>query len=515
MTMKNTFTKLRIASVVCLLFVWSGCDNFLEPDPASFSTTANFYETPDQFEQAVNGVYSRFRAFVGDADYRYANDLRGPNLTRHFDVNLPHTVAGVPQLDEFTMDVSNGIVNNNWIRAYQVIKEANVVLNRIEDIEFADTAKKDRIIGEAKVMRAFCYWVGVQWWGDMPLQLTEVSSPNEAVPEGGRTPKAQVLQQVITDLQDAISKLPASYDGANAGRVTKGAAQTLLGKTYMLTGDWTNAISQFEAVDNSGEYMLLADYRQVFNPANKNNPESILELQYDPNIAGQPQVDALFADAIPFNSGSEIAPVSALTPAGRLMPTPDVIDSFEEGDLRYEASIGWWTNNNTEPYPEIAYGNLIPYMNKFVWPDFVNSQGQFNSNFIIFRFADVLLSAAEAHWRNGNNGAAAGYLDRVRSRAGLPAVDLANFDGSVTGSAMGDAILHERDVELLSEGHNWLDLLRFGNDVALRVMQNHGTRFRARDPKTADVYVIQDFKLTYMIPPNEVILGELSQNTGW
>ena len=93
MKMKHTFKGLRTALAVCLLFAWAGCDSFLEPDPASFSTTANFYETPAQFEQAVNGIYSRFRTLVGDADYRYATDLRGPNLTRHFDVNLPHTVC--------------------------------------------------------------------------------------------------------------------------------------------------------------------------------------------------------------------------------------------------------------------------------------------------------------------------------------------------------------------------------------------------------------------------------------
>jgi hypothetical protein len=107
------------------------------------------------------------------------------------------------------------------------------------------------------------------------------------------------------------------------------------------------------------------------------------------------------------------------------------------------------------------------------------------------------------------------YLTRVRARADLLPLDLANFSGDVTGSAMGDAILHERDIELLGEGHNWLDLLRFGPNVAMGVMVDHGVKFRSRDPKTADVYVIQDFKLRYMIPPREVILGELSQNTGW
>ena len=220
-----------------------------------------------------------------------------------------------------------------------------------------------------------------------------------------------------------------------------------------------------------------------------------------PISPASPQIDALFVDILPFNSGTELSPVSAAVPLGRTMPTPDIINSYEEGDLRLEQTIAWWENNNTEPYPEIAFGTQLPYLNKFFWPDFVNSQGEFNTNWIIFRYADALLSAAEAHWRNGNDAAAAQFLDRVRSRAGLPPVDLANYDGSVTGSPMGDAILHGRDIELIGEGHNWLDLMRFGSEVAMKVMQEHGAAFRARDPKTADVYVIQDFKLMYMVPP--------------
>lgn len=512
--MRHTRLLQRIVPL-CLLFVWAGCDTFLEPDPASFSTTANFYETPAQFEQAVTGAYSRLRSFAGDADYRYATDLRGPNITRHFDVNLPATVAGIPQLDEFTMDVANGVVERNWNRIYALIKETNVIINRIEEVEFTDTALKDRLVGEAKVMRAFAYWVGVQFWNEMPLILTEATSPSDAIPEGGRRPASEIYAQIVSDLQDAIGKLPATYGGGDVGRITRGAAQFLLGKTYLLTGEYASAVTQFEAIDTSGNYSLMTNYIDVFNPANKNNAESILELQYDPNIAGQPQVEALFVSILPFNSGTELSPVSSAVPQGHAMPTPDIIDSFEPGDLRFEQAIAWWEKEGNSDFPEIAYGDSIPYLNKFFWPDAINGDGEMNANWTIFRFADALLSAAEAHWRNGNDAGATTFLNRVRDRAGLPPVNLADYSGDVTGSPMGDAILHERNVELLGEGHSWLDLLRFGNDVAMRVMVEHGNKFRARDSKTADVYVIQDFKLRYMIPPREVILGGLSQNTGW
>ena len=513
--MSYTTFRLRLVLGAGLLLLWAGCDSFLEPDPASFSTTINFYETPDQFERAVNGAYSRMRDFVGDDNYRNMTDLRGPTLTRHFNVNLPFTVSGIPQLDEWTMDVANVAVAGTWTNLYELVKEANVILDRIEAVEFSDAAQKDRIVGEAKFMRAFAYWTAVQLWGPVPLVLNELTTPDEAVPEAGRAPVADVYQQVIADLQDAIGKLPISYSGADVGRITRGAAKFLLGRTYLLTGDYANALSEFEDLDGPEySYMLLDDYRDIFNPANKNNAETILEAQFDPAIAGQPDIDNLFADILPWNDANALSPSNVVT-EGIYMPTPDVIESYEPGDQRRDASIAWFVKDENNQYPEIAFGDSLPYLYKFYWPEYVDSDGQMNMNWVIFRFADVLLSAAEAEWRLGNETSAISYLNRVRDRADLPPVNLANFSGEWTGSPLGDAILHERSVELLGEGHNWLDLKRFGDEVALRVMRAHGEKFRARDPKTSDVYNIEEYKLLYPIPPREVVLGNLEQNPGW
>ncbi len=512
--MKYVIKRPGTVFIVCLMFMWTGCDSFLEPDPASFSTTANFYETPAQFEAAVNGVYARLRVTVGDEDYRYMTDLRGPNLTRHFDVNLPHTVAGTPQLDEFTMTLNNGVVTRTWQRLYMTIKDANVVLNRIEDVEFPDAALKERFKAEVLTIRAFCYWAAGQFWGDVPLILDEIRTPAD-VAEPGREQVATVYSQVISDLQTAINNLPDSYSGSNVGRLTSGAARMLLGKTYMLTGEWQNALSAFQTLDTSSPHMLLPEFRDVFDPGNKNNAESIWELQFNPNIPGQGSVPLLIEDVVPFNSDTDLIPaIGTGNPRGVYLPTPDVIDRFEPGDARLDASVAWYVKAGNSDFPELARGDSLPILNKFYFPEFINDQG-YDANWIVFRFSDVLLSAAEASWRLGLDAQATGYLDRVRVRAGLPGVNLGDFTGSITGSPLGDAILHERNVELLGEGHNWLDLLRFGPDVAMSVMVDHGDRFRARDPKTLDVYVIQSFKLLYPIPVRDTDLAGLPQNPGW
>ncbi len=512
--MRPRTTSVRSAIIVCLLLQWTACDSFLEPDPKSFSTTANFYETQEQFEAAVIGVYTRFRDLAGDDNYRHMADLRGPNVTIHFDVNLPGTVGGFPQLDEWTMTSDNGQAAGIWVNLFELVKEANVIVGRIDAVEFSDAALKERLIGEARFMRAFAFWTGVQFWGDFPLVLEEVTSPEQAMPEGGRNPVAEVYQQVVADLMDAVGKLPVSYGGSDAGRITQGAARMLLGRTYLLTGDYASALSQFQAIDASGQYSLLANYRDVFNPAMKNGAESILEIQYNPNIPGQPQ-NGLFSDVIPWNSGNDLSP-PAVVPGGDYHPTPDVIDSYEAGDLRKDWSIGWYVKEGNNAYHEIAYGDSLPYFHKFHWLEHVNANGQGDDNWVFFRFADALLSAAEAEWRLGNSGGAMGYLNRVRDRAGLPAVNLADYSGAVTGSPLGDAVLHERSIELVGEGHYWLDLLRFGSDIALKVMIKHGQDFMARDPKIDNTfYIIDEYKFLYPIDPVEVILGGFPQNPGW
>lgn len=511
-----------------LLFVWAGCDTFLEPEPKSFSTTANFYTSPADFEQAINGVYVRLRNLTDGDPYINATDRRAHTLTKHFDVNLPHTVSGDPQTDEFTMVASNGNSEDLWNLTYDLVKEANVVINRIEDVEFEDSAQKSRIVGEAKFMRAFAYWFAVQTWGGVPIVLRDARTPSEGIPEGGRASAQEVYQQIIADLQDAISGLPITHNGP-AGRATRGAAKFLLGRTYLLTGDYQSALSEFEDLDG-GEYpyMLLGDYREIFNPANKNNSESILEIQYNPGLAGQGDWD-VFNDILPINSGETLLPPEAplFVPDGNIMPTPDIIESYESGDERFEGSIAWFIDPENSSFPEIAWpeGNLatskvpgdsIPYLNKFYWPSQVTSNGDPLNNRIIFRFADVLLSAAEAHWRLNEPGLAEGYLNRVRARSELGPVDLSNFSGQWTGDPLGDAILHERSIELLAEGHMWFDLKRFGSDVAIAVMEAHGDKFKARDNKvTADMYVIDEYKLLYPVPPGDIELADLAQNPGW
>ena len=534
------FRSLILTSLLAGLFLTTtGCDDFLTPEPKSFSTNTTFYQTQAEYQQAINGVYVEFRSLVATNEYRNVTDRRGPTTTKHFDVNLPHTVGGHPNTDEFTMDPANPNSANLWANTYDLINQTNVILSRIDDGDFDDESVRARIKGEALTMRAFAYWFAGQVWGDVPIVLVDSRTPAEAVPEGGRSSLASVYGQAISDLQAAIPGLPINETN---GRITQGAAKFLLGKTYLLTGQYAEALTQFTDLDGGTyPYMLLEDARQVFDPTQKNGPESVWEIQFNPSIAGQPALD-IWNLTLPNNAANVSISNGGLLPnnanpqtsAGWLMPTPDIIESFEAGDERLTEYLSWWVNPDNNGAQEIAWpvgdlasntpsGDSIAYLYKYYYPETVSSIGQSMNNWVLFRFSDVLLSAAEASWRLGQSGQAETFLNRVRARSGLGPVDLANYPTSATsgisvGDALGDAILHERLVELVGEGHAWFDIKRFGgtSNFAVDVMRAHGDRFRARDRKvTAEMYQVQSYMLLYPIPPNEITLANLAQNTGW
>jgi starch-binding outer membrane protein, SusD/RagB family len=505
---------VSVVGVSCLLSLFSACDSFLDPDPESFTTTSNYFQTPEQFEAAINSAYSRLRAQGGisNQSFRTLTEAR-------FDccVTDPQRLTTNPSgkpIQEWNAATSNQYFLDQWTLPYHTIAQTNVILERIGSVTFQDEAQRDRIIGQAKFIRALSYWYLVQFYGDVPLVLGAVKTPAEAMPSG-RTPAAEVYAQIASDLQDAIAKLPAT--SPQPGRATKGAAQFLLGRTYLLTKEYPKAIAALtDVVGTSGTspygYRLLPNYRDVFDPANTNNAESIFELQFGAGIAGQPHT-GIVAELLPYNSRGRIV-ATTVTPSGDQLVSAQTLEWYETGDARKDASIQFWRDP--------AVDSLKAYLAKFVWPSAVNTQGQQAGNIILFRYADALLSLAEAHWRAGNATQAVTYLNLVRARAKLAPIDLGAVPQSpllkgtlLEGDALGRAIFNERTTELLAEGHRMFDLVRFG--VAYEVMKTYGERARAKDPRLNGAYLIEPYEIRLPVPSLEVTTtgGALTQNQGW
>ncbi len=520
--MKFIKLPLTVLMAASLFVFWSACENILEPDPQSFTSTANFYQSPEDFESALSGAYNRLRtqAGISNVQYNYWNEIRSDVINRHFDVNLP-SIQGQPIAEWFVVPSSDW-VQSQWNQIYNTITQTNMILGRIDDVEFEDESLRNRIRGEALFIRSLSYWYAVQYWTDVPIVLEEVTSPEEATPEGGRRPVNEVHDLIITDLLQAIDLLPASAEAP--GRATEGAAKFLLGRTYLLSGDYTDAVSVLEEVESDYGYSLLGEYSDIWDPSNTNNEESVFELQFGANVTGQPHAD-IIRQVLPWNSRGQIAP-QVVNPEGWMHPSLEFIELIEDGDARYDANITFWENDGNSDYPEVTFfGEELAMINKHIWLDHINSQGQQAGNDILFRYADVLLSLAEAYWRvnaSANEIQIAELLDRVRDRASLGPVDFTDvpvyemLEGTyLENDAIGRAIFQERTVELFAEGHRMFDLIRF--EVAYEVVSNQADSRKTRESRIQGTYNIQPHEIILPIPTAEITVTEglFEQNPGW
>jgi starch-binding outer membrane protein, SusD/RagB family len=375
--MKNTF------KYILPLFLLSGCgDDFLDLTPHSSANVEDFYNTPADIEVAVNGVY---RTLQMAGQY-------GQSIYTIGDVASDNCIAGRP-LDPWQdiamhrIPSTNGVVENSWNHNYQGIQAVNTILNRVDEVEFADQSIKNRLVGEVKFLRALMYFNLVRIYGAVPLVLSETRSPEEGYTQG-RDPETQVYEQIMRDLSEAASEgsLPVEYSSSDIGRATRGAALALMGKVHMTLSNYSEAANYLKQVIDLGVYRLLDDYADIFEISNANHAESIFEVQYKSGT-GQGLGSGYFHTFSPFTAGSLIVGVGG--GAGLAQPTAELMAAYEEGDLRRDVSLQeGFVNEEGEFIPE-------PWISKYIDPaPFQPSDN--NNNWIVMRYADILLMYAEA-----------------------------------------------------------------------------------------------------------------------
>lgn len=428
--MKTKF--IIIIAVIC--FSAASCKKELYQNPSTSKDISKFLTNQTEVEEYINAVYGNLQSM----------GLYGLYLPAFAEIPSDNTYDQVPsndngnygQLDQFAIIPANDIVETTWRDSYQAIQKANVVLNRIDAIAYSDAALKQSRKGEMLFIRALMYFNIVRLYGDVPLVTTETTDPNKLFGQG-RQPAAKVYDQIKADLTAAIGALPDAP--SQPGRVIKTAAEALLGKVFLTLKDYTNAETQLLAVVNSGKHSLLPKVQDVFAVSNENNKEIIFSVQFTSGVNGNSEGSLMY---------QQFSPSATVSGAkGHNLPTLSLYNLYAPGDLRKGV------------YVSLA-ATGAPFDSKLsAPPSSVITDGP--SDFVVLRYADVILMLAEVENELGNTQQSAAYLNMIRTRAGLAAT------AAVSQSDLRDAIALERRLELVGEGHRWFDLLRAGTAVSV------------------------------------------------
>lgn len=463
----------------------SSCKKFLDLRPEAQISSANFYLNSNDFQTALTGVYGTFRGLFSSSNMLYIGELTTDNT----EIQWSSPSVSEMQLDQNAVNPTNGYVDAVWNTCLTTISRCNTILNRIDKVDF-DVTTKNRIKGETKFLRAFSYFYMVRIFGNVPITDQEFTSPEQiSSADLSLQSKDKVYAVIINDLNSADSLLP-STPNADKTIASKGTVKTLLGKIYLTIQNWDNAAAKLKEVIDLNQYSLAGAYKTLFTNGNNNLKESIFEIQY---VSGQNignNYSYLFTPAI---TSSALFPNNQQT-AGRIVPTLNMINAYEPGDLRKAVSVNDSVAliNGSKSYSR--------YGLKFVDFKAINVVDG-SITYTVLRYADVLLMYAEALNELNQTSGAYQYINAVRARADLPNLPALNKDD------LKLAIEKERRVEFLHEGHRWFDLVRTG-----RVKTVMNTFYATLGLS----YKVDDYELIFPIPQNEVDLNPaVKQNPGY
>lgn len=449
--MKKTILYL---SVLLSAIVFNACDKFLDLEPVSQGIAVEntgsdsiLYQTAGEVEAALAGAYSDFKNEYYQLDYYVNGDAQSDDA--YAGADNPANF----QIDDYMIDALNLNVSRDWAYLYSTIGKTNSVINNVMAVPDPSMTqeRKNEILGEASFIRAFMYFQAVQLWGDVPLQLKEITTISaEILPEiyeelfPPRDPMADVYAQIINDFETSL--MYSKPTAVHKGYVTTGAVNAMLAKVYATIEphDYNKVVQYCDAV-LAGPYSLLPEYDQLWDNTLENSAESIFEINYSGGSTDGNWGTKMFRglDWKKFN-----------------IPSNDLVRTFDaENDMiRKNASIifldvtGKWSDAH---WPQTHY----PFVNK--WRIFIEGSPQ---NYIFLRLADIILLKAEALNELGDVEGAAALVNQIRSRVNLP-----NTTAS-TQAEMRLAIEKERRLELAFEGHRWYDLKRTGR--AIEVINN-------------------------------------------
>ncbi|MBC7399903.1 MAG: RagB/SusD family nutrient uptake outer membrane protein [Mucilaginibacter sp.] len=499
---------IKTVGLVMLITALTSCKKFVDYNPhEDFQVTEQDYlKSESDYRSMTVSAYSPLQWLNQEyvvADIASDNSVAGGESASD--------VLPLQQIDDFINTPVNSTMADLWQVSYEGVSRTNYLIQHKttnlagQTISFAG---KDAMYGEVYFLRAYYYFQLVRMFGDVPMFLDKRLTLVDAKTLK-RTAKADVYKQIEADLTAAIAVLPPIQ--AQKGKITKYAAQALLGKVYLYENKFDAAVPVLESIITTGPFSLVADYGSMFLLAGENGTESIFEIQYTNgspyyNWGGATRGQGNYA--VQQNGVRGISSANAAMPyaAGwsTNLPSQNLAAAFSAGDKRkavtlFDPAAYAATNPSFGLTFQVApYKNTGYYNGKYL-PRKGETSGQvelnYDNNFRIIRYAEVLLMAAEANNRAtaANDVKALGYLNQVRQRAFGDAL----HNVTATGAALKQAIWDERRLELGMEGDRFFDLVRTGQ-AATKL-----TGFKIGKNEV------------FAIPQNEVEVAGLTQNPNY
>jgi len=452
---KNIFSTI-LAFAFIATGIYSCSDKFLDEVESYNIDSEGYFNSEDDYYMALIGAYDLLQA-------SYVNVLLGEIASDNTlcGGESATDVIGFQQIDDMTHTQVNNNLRDVWNWMFAGVNRANYILEFKDKIEFEG---KEVILGEASFLRAYYNFELLKWFGGIPLKVDQRFAPGDELSIPRSTP-AEVYALIESDLKYAVNNL--EYVAPQTGRVTKGAAEALLGKAYLYQNKFAEAATVLDNVINNGPYDLALDYATIFENDGENGVESVFEVQYtDAEGAGFGCLQCSEGNvAVGFNSIRNHTGPTYDSGYSFNVPTQATVEVFEEGDSRKEASIldiNAWAVSTGATFG-VGYEHTGYYNRKYIARKGDLNTGDQNltnpNNYRSIRFADVLLMAAEANNRgNVDDAKALAYLNRVRERA----FGDSTHNVTAAGGALTTAIYNERRVELVGEGHRFFDLVRTG-----------------------------------------------------
>jgi len=468
----TAFKMKKITQIISLSFVVlliSSCGkDWLELDPRGTILESNFYQNEEQIFEALVATYDLLQWGGTDGWTMKVGLLNAASDDCYAGGSDASDQPNWVAFDNFTLDPFLGPQSGLWRKGYTGIYRANLVIEKLETTEDLDDQFKARTSAEAKFLRAFFYFDLVRLFGNIPL--IDKVLPTEQLYSQTQANSADVYALIESDLNDARNtfELPETLPEGELGRITKGAANALLGKVMLYQNDESRmgeAAMIFEEVINSGIYDLEDDFGDIFANGNEFGIESIFEINHSGNQQGdyenfgngdtEGNYDVQF-----FGMRDYVGPLYA--DGWSFCPITENLVALMQNDPRFQHTIINATAlqqqgaTYTPAYQDTGY-----FIRKYAGlQDDRALSGvvalNWGNNIREIRLADVYLMAAEALARSGGDMQARSYLNRVRTRVGLQPV------GGIMGSDLLEAIYRERQLELATEGHRFFDLVRTG-----------------------------------------------------